>query len=189
MENNSRIECMKLIKFTSVVILLLLAPISEAKKRCKPLLEKLHNIQAMQRNSYSSKRGISLRAREDKARDKWWQCETGRSKKTSNKNKKKSKSTSYQAKETKSKSVKGKKLKAGTPFKTNNAVVIKSKYQGGKKQAWLAFYQQPTRCHRPKNLSMFALCSEDKQKQRKSFEVKYNQNSDYTLYNGTFIRE
>ncbi|MFQ3337708.1 MAG: hypothetical protein ACI9VO_000473, partial [Colwellia sp.] len=29
----------------------------------------------MQRKGYSLKRGESLRAKEDKARDKWWQCE------------------------------------------------------------------------------------------------------------------
>ena len=165
--------CMSFIKFTYIVILLLLAPITEAKTRCKPLLEKLHNIQAMQRSGYSSKRGVSLRAREDKARDKWWQCETGRSKKANKKNKKQSKSTNYRTKITKIKNVKGKTLKAGTPFKTSNAVVIKSKYKGDKNRAWLEFYQQPTRCHRPKNLQVFASCSENKQNQREDFENVY----------------
>jgi len=173
---------MSLIKLTFVAVLLLL-PLSivEAKKRCKPLLEKLHNIQSMQRSGYSSKRGASLRAREDKARDSWWQCETGRGKNTkkAKKSKKKggSKTTSYRGKKTKTKKIKARKLKAGTPFKTSNVIVIKSKYQGDKKRAWLAFYQQPRRCQQPKNLQVFALCSEDKQTQRIAFEQKYSQGS------------
>jgi len=74
-------------------------------------------------------------------------------------------------------SLKGRTLKAGTPFKTSHAIVLKSKYQGDKKRAWLAFYQQPKRCQQPKSLQVFALCSEDKQTQRISFEQKYNQGS------------
>lgn len=165
------------IKFTVVIILLFLySPISGAKKHCKPLLEKLQNIQAMQRDGYSSKRAISLREREDKARDNWWQCEQGRGKKTKQK-KRKNKAASYRTKisNTKTKSVKNKKIKAGTPFNTSNAIVIKSKYQGEKKRAWLVFYQQPIRCLRPKNLQVFAFCSEDKQMQRVNFEKKYSQ--------------
>jgi hypothetical protein len=178
--NNSRIECMYPIKFIFVIILLFLfSPLCEAKKRCKPLLEKLQNIQAMQRNGYSSKRGTSLRAREDKARDNWWQCEQGRGKKTKSKDKKKrdSRTANYltKVKSTKNKRAKSKKIKAGNPFKTSNAIVIKSKYQGIKKRAWLAFYQQPTRCQRPKSLAEFAFCSEDKQIQRAAFEQIYTE--------------
>lgn len=154
----------KLIVFISV--LLLLSAESEAKKRCKPLLEKLHNIQAMQRNGYSSKGGISLRTREDKARANWWECEKGRREKTKNKTKHKNKSVTNKQN-----------LKviipAGTPFKTNNTIVIKSKYQGTKKQEWLKFYQQPAHCNRPKSLAVFASCSEDKQAQRINFEQEY----------------
>lgn len=167
------------LKFVFLVfILFVVSPISTAKKRCKPLLEKLHNIQAMQRNGYSSKRGTSLRAREDNARDSWWQCEQGRGKKNKNKNKNKNKkkqsneTVSYRSK---IKSVKSKKMVAATPFKTNSAIVIKSKYRGEKKHAWIAFYQQPTRCQRPKNLQVFAFCSEDKQTQRVVFEQKFNE--------------
>ncbi|WP_114326753.1 hypothetical protein [Candidatus Colwellia aromaticivorans] len=149
--------------------LLLFTSVSEAKKRCKPLLEKLHNIQAMQRSGYSSPRGLSLRAREDKARDKWWQCEQGakNKKKTKSKGKKSSKNKSSYSKTA------YKKTPAGTPFKTNNVIVIKSKYQGNKKQAWLKFYQQPTQCNRPKSLAVFASCSENKQVQRINFEQEY----------------
>ena len=169
------------IKFTLFVSLLcLFSPITEAKKRCTPLLEKLHNIQAMQRNGYSSKRGASLRAREDKARDKWWQCEQGRDKKTNKKGQKKrdSKTANHRSKSQKTKSVTQKKIKAGTPFKTNTAIVIKSSFQGDKQRAWLAFYQQPSRCQRPDNLQVFAFCSEDKQRQRQDFEQTYTKTSD-----------
>ena len=160
---------MHLIKSVILIsALLLFIPESEAKKRCKPLLEKLHNVQAMQRNGYSVKRGISLRAREDKARDKWWQCEKGLGRKT--KNKKKVKSTKKSAAD---KRYTSKKISAGTPFKTTNAIVIKSKYQGNKKQAWIKFYQQPAQCNRPKSLAVFASCSEDKQAQRINFEQQY----------------
>lgn len=146
---------------------------SEAKKRCKPLLEKLHNVQAMQRNGYSSKRGSSLRAREDKARDKWWQCEQGRTGK--NKSKKKRKDTKGSKNKSSHYSTTHKQnthtnALVGTPFKTNNAIVIKSKYEGSKKQAWLKFYQQPAQCNRPKNLAVFAFCSENKRTQRINFE-------------------
>lgn len=163
------------IKLTIFIsVLLLFTSVSEAKKRCKPLLEKLHNIQAMQRNSYSSKRGLSLRAKEDKARDTWWQCEKGR--KTKNKKKRKSKKDSKNKRKQSSVTYKQNthiKTAAGTPFKTNNAIVIKSKYQGIKKQAWLKFYQQPAQCNRPKSLAVFASCSEDKQAQRINFEQEY----------------
>lgn len=142
----------------------------EAKTRCKPLLEKLHNIQALQRSSYSSQRGASLRAREDKARERWWQCEQGRGK---DRSKKKSKDKSKNKNHTTNKQTKYKNISAGMPFKTNNTVVIKSKYHGEKKQAWLKFYQQPTQCSRPKNLAIFASCSEDKQMQRMHFEQEY----------------
>lgn len=170
--NYSRIECMFQLMFVLVIIVcFLFSPVAAAKKRCKPLLEKLHNIQAMQRNGYSAKRGLSLRDREDKARNNWWQCENGKGKaKKKTKTKRKSKVASHN---TKSKRVKSKKIKASTPFKTSNAIVIKSKYQGEKKQAWLKYYQQPNKCMRPKSLPEFAFCSENKQTQRADFEILY----------------
>lgn len=151
----------------ALIFVFLFAPVCEAKKRCKPLLEKLHNIQAMQRSGYSSKRGVSLRSREDKARDKWWQCEQGKGVKARSKKKTTAK------KKVKTKSSKQKNITAGTPFKTNSQIVIRSKYQGVKKQAWLKFYQQPSKCNRPKSLAVFASCSEDKQSQRRNFEQGY----------------
>ncbi len=163
-------------KFKFVLIIsvcFVFSPTAASKKRCKPLLEKLHNIQALQRSGYSAKRGASLRGREDKARERWWQCENGRGKiKKETKNKKVSEKANYQAK---TKSVKSKKIQAGTPFKTSNAIVIKSKYQGNKKQAWLKYYQQPSKCVLPKSLSVFAFCSENKQIQRTDFEKQYNE--------------
>lgn len=168
-------EYMFPIKLTIFIsVLVLVTPVSEAKKRCKPLLEKLHNIQAIQRNGYSSKRGVSLRTKEDKARDNWWKCEKGRQtkEKKKRKNKKYSKNKRKQSGMVSKKRVSLNKA-ASMPFKTNNAVVIKSKYRGIKKQAWLKFYQQPTHCNRPKSLAVFAACSENKQAQRINFEQEY----------------
>ncbi|GAA6170507.1 hypothetical protein NBRC116592_01770 [Colwellia sp. KU-HH00111] len=168
-----------MLRFTLVLLLsllYLLSPVTHAKKRCKSLLTKLHNIQAMQRNGYSSTRGRSLRAREDKARDKWWQCEQGRGKKAKKKSRKKraSKKVQHSAKADKKKHSSRKQTSVGSPFRTSNAIVIKSNYQGDKKRAWLRYYQQPSRCQRPNNLQVFAFCSEDKQKQRASFEDNYS---------------
>lgn len=153
--------------------LLCISPVSDAKKRCKPFLKKLHDVQALQRKGYSSQRGVSLRAKEDKARDTWWQCEQGRKIEQTGKSKKKkkAKAKSQYSKVTKKRNTR-KKISAGTPFKTNN-IVIKSKYQGNKKQAWIKFYQQPARCRRPKSLAVFVSCSEDKQAQRINFEQEY----------------
>ena len=163
---------MTLINCTYIIIFFLLfSPNSAAKKRCKPLLEKLHNIQSMQRNGYSYKRGLSLRSREDKARENWWQCEQGRGKNTLKAKSKNKKTTSYKAN---SKNIKRREIKAGTPFKTNNAIMFNSKYQGDEKRAWLRYYQQPRQCQQPKSLAVFASCSENKQKQRRDFEQGYD---------------
>tara|TARA_R100001377_G_scaffold34903_1_gene19241 strand:+ start:38 stop:613 length:576 start_codon:yes stop_codon:yes gene_type:complete len=164
------------------IFLLIFSTNSAAKKRCKPLLEKLHNAQMMQRKSYSLKRGQSLREKEDKARDKWWQCENsslstfkskyGTKKKKVKKNKKKQKNTSHYAKLNKAILNSSKKR---VTFNQDSAIVIKSKYQGDKKLAWLQFYQQPIQCQRPKSINVFAYCSEDKLQQRDIFEQKYTQ--------------
>ena len=168
---------MKQLKFVMILIAcFLILPVAEAKKRCKPLLKKLHNIQALQRSAHSAQRGLSLRNREDKARNKWWECENSSGK---NKNKPKKKSKKKNGRETASVSAqlkrkKGKKITAGTPFKTSNAIVIKSKYQGEKKQAWLKYYQKPNKCILPKSLSIFAYCSENKLIQQAGFEKQYD---------------
>lgn len=165
--------------FSLLCFLCLFSSLTDAKKRCTPLLEKLHNIQAMQRHGHSAKRGESLRAREDKARDTWWQCEQGRSKKTNTQGQKKrdSKTAEHHSQSQKTKTASQKTIKAGTPFKTSSAIIIKSSYQGDKKRAWLAFYQQPSQCQRPNNLQVFAFCSEDKQRQRVGFEQTYSKAS------------
>ena len=174
----SRNECMYQRKLVLIIIIFFLCcPTAEAKKRCKPLLKKLHNIQALQRSGHSAKQGQSLRGREDKARTNWWQCENGTSKKkkkSKRKTKKKSvsKTTSNNTRSTRKKS---QEIKAGTPFNTTNAIVIKSKYQGKKKQAWLKYYQQPSKCLQAKKLSVFAFCSENKRSQRIDFEKQYNE--------------
>mgnify|MGYP003629848427 CR=1 FL=1 len=169
-------------KFVLIIIVCIIfscfvfSPAAAAKKRCKPLLEKLHNVQSLQRNSYSGKRGLSLRDREDKARNNWWQCENSSAKakqKTKGKGNKKSKKNTASG-NIQVKRVKSKKINAGTPFKTSNAIVIRSKYQGQRKQAWLKYYQQPNQCSRPKSLPVFAFCSENKQTQRLDFEKHYN---------------
>ncbi len=164
-----------------VIMCFVFTPTVTAKKRCKPLLEKLHKVQALQRSGYSKNKGMSLRKREDKARDKWWQCENGKVKpKKKSKRKSKKKSNTYKSvNRMRSKIIDTNKAGEATPFKTNNAIVLKSKYQGKKKRAWLKYYQQPNQCRRPKNLAMFAFCSEDKQMQRIKFEKSYKEVKQY----------
>jgi hypothetical protein len=154
----------------------------QAKKRCKPFLEKLHKVQAQQRNGYSLKRGQSLRAKEDKARDKWWQCENmslakfkvnnggGNKKKKKGKKKKLSKHT---RKKVSNKKYQFYASKSIPTFNQGSAIVIKSKYQGEKKLAWSQFYQRPSKCISPKSLNVFAYCSEDKLQQQGQFEQQY----------------
>jgi len=167
---------------------------AQAKKKCKPLLEKLHNIQSLQRSSYSAKRGQSLRAREDKAREKWWQCEHPSYGKSKGKNYSKSKKQKSSKKKSKrhvnnqqsyanySKkknsprlfNYKDKKY-ADSPFKTERAISLKSSYKGKMQQAWLSYYQQPKRCVKPKAITTFAYCSEDRLAQKIAFEQSYKE--------------
>lgn len=171
-----------------VAVLLTFSTTSSAKKRCKPLLEKLHNIQATQRKSYSLKRGQTLRAKEDKARDKWWQCENSslasfkskygtkkkKSKKQSKKQSKKKKLVKSSTNYTKMNERIFNPTKRLTRFNQSSAIVIKAKYQGDKRLAWLQFYQQPIKCQSPKKLNVFAYCTEDKLQQQDLFEQKYS---------------
>lgn len=156
-----------------------------AKKRCKPFLAKLHNIQTMQRKGYSLKRGESLRAKEDKARDKWWRCERsslakfraqyGDKKKKTKKNKKSNKNKALKNKSyyTKINKVSSNSQKNMITFNQSSAIVIRSKYQGSKQRAWLQFYSQPIKCQRPKSMSVFAYCSENKMQQQSEFDKVY----------------
>ncbi len=156
-----------------------------AKKRCKSLQNKLHNIQAMQRQGYSLKRGESLRAKEDKARDKWWLCERSSLAKFNAKYGSKKNKAKKDKKAKKRKPVKSKRyytrLNKGAVysakkiplFNQGSAIVIRSKYEGNKHLAWLQFYSQPIQCQRPKNLSVFAYCSEDRREQQSDFDKEY----------------
>lgn len=182
----ARIATMKYIFFTTAFYIAIAVPLltfsttTLAKKRCKPFLEKLHKVQAMQRKGYSLKRGQSLRAKEDKARDKWWHCE--RSSLASFKEKygiKKKKSTKKHLSKSTTKIPKTNKYiinpdKKVAMFNQGSAIVIKAKYQGEKRLAWLQFYQQPIKCQRPKSIKVFAYCSEDKLQQQDLFQQGYN---------------
>ncbi|KGJ91152.1 hypothetical protein [Colwellia psychrerythraea] len=166
------------------MFLLTLSTVTLAKKRCKPFLEKLHKVQTMQRKGYSLKKGQSLRVKEDKARNKWWQCERSslasfKAKYGKKKKKAKKKSTKKNLSKSTTKLSKNSKyvLKPQqkiTTFNQGSAIVIKSKFQGEKRQAWLQFYQQPIKCQRPKNIKVFAYCSEEKLQQQALFQQGYS---------------
>ncbi|MBU2870176.1 hypothetical protein [Colwellia sp. E2M01] len=174
-----------LLIFTLPFILLSYSPATWAKKHCKPFQKKLHNVQAMQRKSYSLKRGINLREKEDLARNKWWQCER-LSKKRFNakygikgKKSKKSKNRKTVAKKRKNK-LSVKKIKVAnysetTTFNQQSAIIIRSKYQGEKQSAWLEFYNLPAKCKKPKTMSDFAYCHEHKRQQQTEFDEVYQE--------------
>jgi len=172
-------------QYYSLILLIITLSYSstlQAKKRCKPFLEKLHKVQAQQRNSYSLKRGQSLRVKEDKARDKWWQCEhmslakfkaqNGGKNKKSKKEKKKSNSK-YASKKVSEKKPQFHVSKSIATFNQGSAIVVKAKYQGDKRLAWSQFYQRPSKCISPKNLSVFAYCNENKLQQQNQFDQQY----------------
>jgi hypothetical protein len=145
----------------------------EAKPKCKPLLQTLHNIQALQREGYTLKQGQVLTRKENKARDKWWQCERSltSSLKMKNRPKKVNKSSKSKYKsQIKAITSFNKKLK---PFNQHSAIIIKAKYQGDKRKAWQRFYRQPVMCQQPKTLPIFAYCSENKLQQQALFEQHY----------------
>ena len=183
--------------FVRVILLIVCCSIclfsttSDAKKRCRPLLTKLENVQALQRKGYALKKGQSLRSREDKARDEWWQCERSSSfKKTK---RKKSKSRKANNKKIKKKQVyknkkankqknkeknkeKNNKIKSvQAPFSNNQAIDLGSKYPRAKLFSWLKYYQRPARCHKPADLNTFVFCSEDKLVQQRRFEQQYKE--------------
>ena len=154
-----------LLTFMLLVILLYSATV-QAKKRCKPFLEKLHSIQSMQRQGHSLNRGKNLRVKEDKARDKWWQCEhSSLAKFKAQYGGKKKKNKKYESKKIVRKSSYYAKVNkvlshpesSAASFNQSSAIVIKSKYEGDKLSAWLQFYQQPIKCQRPKNFECICL--------------------------------
>jgi len=151
--------------------LLFSLPSYAGKKQCKSYLEKLRNIQTQQKQGHSLKRSESLKKRETKARNKWWQCEQGQLKtlkRKSNKLKKRRELANRQPKQVNSLE----KVKKPTvkPFQTSAAVVIKSRYEGEKLTAWLQYYQQPKKCQRPKSTKQFAFCVENRRMQQSAFE-------------------
>lgn len=150
-----------------------------AKKRCKALHDKLYHIQALQRQGYSLKKGQSLRAREDKARKKWWQCENSSYKSTKkvasnqHKRKKSQRSRSNTATSTKKHKHQRKAVFVASPFSRVKSIELSSSFTGVKQYAWLDFYKKPSQCHKPSSLAIFAFCSEDRLKQQAYFERSY----------------
>ncbi|MBA6389713.1 hypothetical protein H4J38_02855 [Colwellia sp. BRX10-3] len=169
----------RIILFSLMLMTLLSAFLATAgKKQCQGYRNKLDNIQAQQRQANSHKRSNSLATKETKARDTWWQCETGKLKPKSKKKKKSKPKKSHKKKPKKISSPPSdhkpyKKIKPLVPFASNNPVVMRSKYQGEKLQAWLTFYQPAKMCARPKSTQQFAACVEDKRLQQTEFDKSY----------------
>jgi len=137
-------------------------------------------VQAQQRNSYSLKRGQSLRAQEDKARDKWWKCEhmslakfKAQNGGKNNKAKKK-KNSKYVSKKVSKKKSQPYVSKSIATFNLDSAIVVKAKYQGDKRLAWSQFYKRPDKCISPKSLSVFAYCNNNKLLQQNQFDQEYS---------------
>lgn len=144
------------------------------KKACQPYLDKLRNIQSQQRAGYSNKKGRSLADREQKARDKWWQCQQGKLPKSKRKkNKKKTKSSTKDKDNTLLAKMPKYKISSIDTLSFSSKLTIKAKYQGVKQQAWLDYYQQPKKCKVPKSTKTFAYCLEDEQKQQQAFDRQY----------------
>ncbi|MDG1751664.1 MAG: hypothetical protein P8I03_08390 [Thalassotalea sp.] len=154
--------------FIGLIFILNSFSVLATKKACQPYFDKLRNIQSQQRAGYSNKKGRSLAEREQKARDKWWQCQQG---KLPNKKRKKAKQKS-----------KVNSSLSQTPFykiptkdtlSFSNKLTIKAKFKGVKQQAWLDYYQQPKKCKMPKSTKVFAYCLEDEQEQQEVFDRQY----------------
>ncbi|WP_440874724.1 hypothetical protein [Thalassotalea sp. PLHSN55] len=162
------------ITFIMLLMLVFYVPLGFAgKKHCQSYRAKLDNIQSQQRHGYSNKKGLSLQQREQKARDKWWQCETGKLKpKKKNKSAKKAKDKKTQQSTYAKEHALSKKdiTTAKAPFSQTNQLVFKQRYQGKQLQQWLSFYQAPKGCSKPKSMKKFTECVEDKQRQQLAFE-------------------
>ena len=148
------------------------------KKHCQAYRSKLDNIQNQQRQASSNKRSQRLSNKEAKARNTWWQCETGKLKPKLKKKKKKKKSKKkYTNNKKQNKTIHElkdhKPIKPLVPFASNNPVIVRSIYQNAKLQAWLLFYKPAKMCARPKSTQQFAACVEDKRRQQRAFEQSY----------------
>lgn len=169
-------------------------PLVAAKEHCQKFRDKLDNIQAQQRQGNAAKKGLTLRDREDAARDKWWQCEhttgiTSTKSKAKAKTKTKAKAKAKQrltADNNNSTSTSthtaehqhiglqsGTKANPVIPFSTTKPIVIASEFTGAKLAAWLQYYQQPSQCGRPKTTQLFAYCVEQRKQQQVEFEKHY----------------
>jgi ABC-type multidrug transport system fused ATPase/permease subunit len=179
MQFNGRKQMKRIILFWLMLITLTISFLAIAgKKHCQSYRKKLDNIQAQQRQASSLKRSNSLSAREAKARDSWWRCETGKLKA---KKEKKKKAKKKYSKKLKQKNITQqnaanrpkKSSKVLIPFASNRAVVVRAKYQGEQLKAWLTFYRPAKMCARPKSTQQFAACVEDKRRQQAAFESSY----------------
>lgn len=137
------------------------------KKRCQPLLLKLHNIQAQQRLGHSGKKALSLQNKETNIRKKWWQCENSNDVAAVHKHHKK-----LRRSPTRNILLNAVK-KAVKPFFTTRKIVVTSEFKGEKQQAWLLYYQMPPQCRQTKNMQVFAFCVENRHQQQKLFEHAY----------------
>jgi len=147
----------------------------KAKKACKKYLDKLHQVQAKQRNGNSLKQSNKLKEQEYKARETWWACENGKlpKKKTGKKRKRQKPEKIVRLTPQKSETKAKKPAKTAVPFATKRAIVLKAEYQGQQQLDWLAFYKQPAKCRQPKDIKVFAACVEDKRLQQQIFEQNY----------------
>ncbi|MDO6444833.1 hypothetical protein Q4493_03485 [Colwellia sp. 1_MG-2023] len=166
---------MRFIYVISILLYLTSCSVWATKKACQPYLDKLRNIQSQQRAGYSNKKGRSLADREQKARDKWWQCQQGKlkknkSKKSKAKTKKANKSTTSYSQLSQLSSTAKRKPNA---LSFTGSLTIKAKFSGRKQQAWLDYYQQPQKCKQPKSTKIFAFCLEDEQRQQDEFDRQY----------------
>lgn len=144
-------------------------PDLSAKEACKKHLNKLHKIQDKQRKGHSLKSSNELNQQETAAIKEWRKCENTTIDKK--KKKKKKNNTVTPIKNSTSKLITDNNTRSTLyNFET---IIVKEKYEGEKKFAWLNFYQQPGKCKQPKDLHVFAFCAEDKQNQQTSFEQSY----------------
>lgn len=145
------------------------------KKECQSYLAKLRNVQAQQRAGYGNVKGRTLADREQKARDKWWQCQQGKlpkAKKRNKRNKRKKKMVKVSNKKIPIPSANG------TNQSITNKLVIKGKYQGQQQQDWLDYYQKPDKCKEVKSTKIFAYCIEDETRQQQIFEESLSKLND-----------
>ncbi|MEW6990252.1 hypothetical protein AADZ91_06120 [Colwelliaceae bacterium 6441] len=141
-----------------------------SKKACQPYLEKVRNIQSQQRVGHSNRKGRSLAEREQKARDKWWQCQQGKLPKPKTKTKKSK--TKTKIKPNKSQ-YHGLKFNSSSTMTFSKPLTIKAKFQGQQQQDWLDYYQQPEKCKKAKSTKVFAYCIENEHQQQQQFIGQY----------------